>query len=214
MNQLSKIDLLILDDWGLEKMSARQASELLEVIEDRYQVNSTIKDEVALFTRLNIGKIPLTNAELVKALFLSKDEEVTQEKQLEISTSWDIIERDLQHNDFWSFLSNVKPEKYATRIELIFDLMANKPTDEKEKFYTFFYFSKEIDKESKLKVWKEIQAYYLLLKELNCLLQNKMYHKNYLLQAFLTFRRTFYTGEEHAEMPPFQNHGRKEIKNF
>lgn len=42
MNQLSKIDLLILDDWGLEKMSARQASELLEVIEDRYQVNSTI----------------------------------------------------------------------------------------------------------------------------------------------------------------------------
>ncbi|MGB1315215.1 MAG: DUF262 domain-containing protein [Chitinophagales bacterium] len=130
-----------------------------------YQVNSTIKDEVALFTRLNIGKIPLTNAELVKALFLSKDEEVTQEKQLEISTSWDIIERDLQHNDFWSFLSNVKPEKYATRIELIFDLMANKPTDEKEKFYTFFYFSKEIDKESKLKVWKEIQAYYLLLKE-------------------------------------------------
>ena len=42
MNQLSKIDLLILDDWGLEKMNARQASELLEVIEDRYQVNSTI----------------------------------------------------------------------------------------------------------------------------------------------------------------------------
>ncbi|MCP4280161.1 MAG: ATP-binding protein, partial [Alteromonas sp.] len=42
MNQLSKIDLLILDDWGLEKMSARQASELLEVIEDRYQVSSTI----------------------------------------------------------------------------------------------------------------------------------------------------------------------------
>ncbi len=29
MNQLSKIDLLILDDWGPEKMSARQAIELL-----------------------------------------------------------------------------------------------------------------------------------------------------------------------------------------
>jgi DNA replication protein DnaC len=42
MNQLSKVELLILDDWGLEKMNARQASELLEVIEDRYQVNSTI----------------------------------------------------------------------------------------------------------------------------------------------------------------------------
>lgn len=42
MNQLSKVELLILDDWGLDKMNARQASELLEVIEDRYQVNSTI----------------------------------------------------------------------------------------------------------------------------------------------------------------------------
>jgi DNA replication protein DnaC len=42
MNQLAKVELLILDDWGLEKLSSRQASELLEVIEDRYQVSSTI----------------------------------------------------------------------------------------------------------------------------------------------------------------------------
>ena len=32
MNQLSKVELLILDDWGLEKMNARQASELLEAV--------------------------------------------------------------------------------------------------------------------------------------------------------------------------------------
>jgi hypothetical protein len=30
------------------------------------------EDAIALFTRLNIGKIKLTNAELVKALFLSQ----------------------------------------------------------------------------------------------------------------------------------------------
>ncbi|EOS95526.1 transposase subunit [Erwinia tracheiphila PSU-1] len=39
---LSKKDLLILDDWGLEKLNTRQASELLEVMEDRYQRGSTI----------------------------------------------------------------------------------------------------------------------------------------------------------------------------
>lgn len=39
---LSKKDLLILDDWGLEKLNARQASDLLEVMEDRYQRGSTI----------------------------------------------------------------------------------------------------------------------------------------------------------------------------
>ena len=36
-----------------------------------YEVDDT-EDGAALFTRLNIGKIPLTNAELVKAMFLSR----------------------------------------------------------------------------------------------------------------------------------------------
>jgi DNA replication protein DnaC len=40
--QLSKKELLILDDWGLEKLNARQSSDLLEVMEDRYQRGSTI----------------------------------------------------------------------------------------------------------------------------------------------------------------------------
>lgn len=39
---LSKKDLLILDEWGLEKLNTRQASDLLEVMEDRYQRGSTI----------------------------------------------------------------------------------------------------------------------------------------------------------------------------
>lgn len=34
---LSKKDLLILDDWGPEKLNTQQASDLLEVMEDRYQ---------------------------------------------------------------------------------------------------------------------------------------------------------------------------------
>ena len=40
--QLAKTELLIIDDWGLEKFSARQASDLLEVIEDRHQLGSTL----------------------------------------------------------------------------------------------------------------------------------------------------------------------------
>lgn len=39
---LAKQELLLLDDWGLEKLSARQAADLLEVIEDRYQQGSTV----------------------------------------------------------------------------------------------------------------------------------------------------------------------------
>ena len=42
MSKLAKISLMVLDDWGLEKLSAKQASDLLEVMEDRYQLSSTI----------------------------------------------------------------------------------------------------------------------------------------------------------------------------
>jgi uncharacterized protein with ParB-like and HNH nuclease domain len=160
-----------------------------------YEVNTVtdsskedIDDSTELFTRLNIGKIPLTNAELVKALFLSKDSnDITEEKQLEIATSWDIIERELQDKDFWAFLTNAPTSKYATRIELIFDLIANKQEQDKEKFFTFFYFIEQMKLEPKLKVWKHIQEYYLILKE--WFDKRDIYHKvGYLVAIGVSLR--------------------------
>ena len=42
MNQLAKIDCLILDDWGLQKLNASQRNDLMEIIEDRYKIRSTL----------------------------------------------------------------------------------------------------------------------------------------------------------------------------
>ncbi|MEN8174007.1 MAG: IS21-like element helper ATPase IstB [Chloroflexota bacterium] len=42
MNQLAKTDLMILDDWGLQKLSAPQRNDLMEIIEDRYGLRSTL----------------------------------------------------------------------------------------------------------------------------------------------------------------------------
>ena len=42
MNQLHKDDLLILDDFGLTSISATQRHDLFNLIEDRYQIKSTI----------------------------------------------------------------------------------------------------------------------------------------------------------------------------
>lgn len=90
-----------------------------------YEVDSS-ENSTQLFTRLNIGKIPLTNAELVKALFLSRNNGIDDAKQLEIATQWDIIEKELRNDNFWYFITNENAEKYSTRIELVFNLMANK----------------------------------------------------------------------------------------
>jgi len=42
MNQLAKTDVLIIDDWGLEKLSLSQRNDLLEIMEDRHATKSTL----------------------------------------------------------------------------------------------------------------------------------------------------------------------------
>ena len=39
---LARVDLLILDDWGPEKLDDEQRRDLLEIIEDRHERRSTI----------------------------------------------------------------------------------------------------------------------------------------------------------------------------
>ncbi len=42
LTRLAKIDVLIIDDWGLSKLMAEQRRDLLEILEDRYDSRSTI----------------------------------------------------------------------------------------------------------------------------------------------------------------------------
>ena len=119
---------------------------------------------VELFTRLNIGRIPLTNSELVRALFLSRNSGLTPAEQLEIAAEWDSIEKELHQPSFWAFLTNYQPEDYPNRIDLLFDLMAGGKS--RDKYATFFYFNNKIKEgEKKQDVWKEIVAYFARLKE-------------------------------------------------
>ncbi len=64
---------------------------------------------VNAFTRLNVGKIPLTNDELIRALFLrsaNSEKNEDMNTQLPIAYEWDQLEKALQSDAFWYFLSN------------------------------------------------------------------------------------------------------------
>jgi hypothetical protein len=110
------------------------------------------EDPIKVFTRINIGKIGLTNAELIKALFLNRsnftgnDYEKVRLKQYEIASQWDHIEYTLQNEEFWLFLHDTD-YKNPTRIDFIFDLMCNmdKLDDSidigTDKYRTFRYFN-------------------------------------------------------------------------
>ena len=76
-------------------------------------------DSRALFTRLNVGRIPLTDAELVKASLLSRIE-----REQETAAQWDSIERDLWAPEIWAFATGSSTGG-ATRIGLLLDTLAD-----------------------------------------------------------------------------------------
>jgi len=82
------------------------------------------EDPRAAFIRLNVGRIPLTSAELIRALFLRGgdrgDDELKRDQAL-IAQDWDMMERRLQDSAFWWFLQRA-PEAPASRIEYLFDM--------------------------------------------------------------------------------------------
>ncbi len=151
------------------------------------------ENPITVFTRLNIGKINLTNAELIKALFLNssnfrtndkendKDKEKMRLRQLEIANEWDTIENALQNDKLWYFLSN--KSKDDNRIEYIFDLMNT--SGDTDPYSTFRFFSGKLigktEKEMKDN-WEEVQKYYQRFNE--WFTERELYHKiGFLLTA-------------------------------
>src|SRR5271166_6816799 len=53
------------------------------------------ENAIAAFTRLNVGKIPLTNGELIRALFLRAGQ--GEARRLQIAYEWDLVEKALQY---------------------------------------------------------------------------------------------------------------------
>ena len=133
-----------------------------------YEV-ATDSDEsaIGMFTRLNVGRIPLTNAELVKAMFISESANagITREKKEEIALQWDNIERELHNDSFWYFLTNTTKDSFQTRIDLVLDLIANKPCDTRGVYYTFFKFDSMRSEMCLEEIWRRIQHTFLILKD-------------------------------------------------
>lgn len=141
------------------------------------------QDPIEVFTRLNIDKIPLTSAELIKALLLNRsnfDSEGDFERvrlfQQDIASQWNEIETMLQNDGFWLFFHDDvgTPE---TRIDYIFDLMCSQRvlgepseeigTDQSHVFRYFYdYFRREKYSQTTLKrAWDEVKTIYDTLYE-------------------------------------------------
>ena len=116
-------------------------------------------DSTTLFTRLNVGRIPLTDAELVKALLLSHGSGRVERpyRAHELGAQWDSIERDLRRPDVWAFVTDASAEDCPTRITLLLDTLAGGPQGrERPRFHTFDTLRQEMEFTSPEKVWNRV----------------------------------------------------------
>ena len=126
-------------------------------------------DPVAAFTRLNIGKIPLTQAELVRALFLRRaaQDDATGNLSLRIAYEWDQIEKRLQDNSVWYFLQNADLDD-ANRIGLVFRLAARMEGHalNGEDYAVFSHFSDLLSAELSAEIeWRKVKDIFMALEE-------------------------------------------------
>ena len=161
---LKWIDLDTSDDYTLDRLKCPNSKKKKNAATDFetcictkcnviwYELDENNENDHEIFDRLNTGKIPLTNAELIKAMFLqesnfptiSEDEKIKSEDyRTNVARQWDDIERKLQDPFFWDFIYdfNNVGMTYDTRIEYLFDLLANKEKSNSDRFYfTFDYY--------------------------------------------------------------------------
>ncbi|WP_432749469.1 DUF262 domain-containing protein [Paenibacillus amylolyticus] len=103
-----------------------------------YPINSTENDkrnsEITQFSKINMGKIELTDAELIKAEIMNPtrinnelERNKIKEKQFAISEVWYSIENELRKPDFWAFVPH--ENQYSinnhsrTRIDVLFEYL-------------------------------------------------------------------------------------------
>lgn len=146
------------------------------------------------FTRLNRGRIPLTGAELSRALLLNpanhhlsgefeKDPQLKQQivtqRQIVLGSRWDDIERELHDPDFWAFLGNKISDPRnkisdprATRMDFLLDVYTDKPAEDTKELFAFDELSRKLEEKGEdgqtrgdaQTLWDDITRSYQMLR--------------------------------------------------
>ncbi len=110
------------------------------------EASSSDRDNINIFNRLNKGKIALTSAELIKALFImdndlhNKHDAQAAER---LALEWNEMERRFQDDKFWYFISD-NDEGLQTRMDILFDFVTCKG-QENDSDYSYREFQKLYD---------------------------------------------------------------------
>lgn len=204
----SNIDFFhIYEAWTtIQEWFADQDNEVLAAIGIYQDLSSRVKviwyeapdnvNATELFTRLNVGKIPLTDAELVKALLLSRIQQVGKEStdySQATAAEWDAVERELRNPELWAFVSG-KANPEATHIEFLLDTMAGTPDSGPcPPFHTFQTLRAQIEDDPEA-FWNKVTDLHSLI--VGWFEDRSFFHKiGYLVASGYSFERVLELSE-------------------
>ncbi|WP_291635738.1 DUF262 domain-containing protein [Clostridium sp.] len=173
ISRIKLVESLLLEDINDKKIDTENNVRFIWYLLD----NNENEDLNKIFNRINMGKIKLTSAELIKAIFFINNNGTDEEKekyQTKIAYEWEKIENELEDNNFWYFLNGKKNDN-PTRIGFIFNLIAkeyenlvkiknNKSTD---LYYTYYIFDGILKEKllNKAELWEKVKRYSNILNE-------------------------------------------------
>lgn len=129
------------------------------------QINNSSQSYEDIFLNLNSGKIKLTSAELIKALFILEIEqsndswEIRNFKKNDLAQEWDAIEKSLHDDGIWFFINNNNSE-YHTRIGVLFDIISGRGDSKNELFSYYQYAQRKLTLN-----WDEVKALFQRIEE-------------------------------------------------
>lgn len=109
-----------------------------------HQIKDDILTPEEIFINFNKGRIPLDQADLIKAEFILRikqeypKKEIQKLKSQKFASEWNKIEGQLQDDKFWYFVSNTNAKiKSYNRIDFLFDITQEKPSSNREPMFSY-----------------------------------------------------------------------------
>lgn len=149
---------------------------LLEKVKVIWYEIEAIEDPIKVFERNNIGKIPLTDVELIKALILKEGDKADtnyKRRQLEIAQEWDRIEQGLRNPSLWAFIFGKKLMP-AVCIEQLFVVVLGLEGKEKPKPFDVIEEKIREKKDYLAELWQKVQKLYSMI--VDWYYNHKLYH--------------------------------------
>ncbi len=178
---------------------------LLEKVKVIWYEIEAIEDPIKVFERNNIGKIPLTDVELIKALILKEGDKADtnyKRRQLEIAQEWDRIEQGLRNPSLWAFIFGKKLMP-AVCIEQLFVVVLGLEGEKESKPFDVIEEKIREKKDYLAELWQDVQELYSMI--VDWYNNHKLYHYiGFLIQGKVSVQEIYQLSEKSETKSQFE----------